>query len=274
MATQPPPSPTPLLAVLDPTPEQAVDATGEAPAPTETPPPPTATPITGSTAEPTDGTAPTTIPDPSPTVEASTQCSVPIEGAAQQVSTVAVDFDGDDAQDQLSVYSQGDGTWRIRVETAAGESLDSPLADDDGSAAGIAALGGADFGGASPGDDPVVVVGSGASALIVAIYLRDGCALVPALINGVAASFPIGGSVGNLSGLQCLDSDGDGSTDSLIAWSGQADFDSADGQYDISGVEYALRGTTLAQLAEPSLTANIREADFVYGQLSCGAINL
>ena len=50
--------------------------------------------------------------------------------------------------------------------------------------------------------------------------------------------------------------------------------DTGDGTYAIEGVEYELRGSELREVGVRTLQANVSEADFVYANLTCGAVSL
>ncbi|MFV2039780.1 MAG: hypothetical protein ACC660_06015, partial [Acidimicrobiales bacterium] len=228
--------------------------------------------------EPGDNEAPSPAVVPTATAAATdAQCSKALAGDPTGATTALADFDGDGEDDQILVYRVGEDTsedtWRIRVETVAGESFDSPLVLEVGSGADPAVLGGTDIDGDTSTDEIFAVVGAGASTILVAIIVRDECELVQAGSGGQAQSFPVGGSLANIGGLECVAAD-DGATESFIAWTGTADFEAEDGRYVMEGVEYQLRGSELIEIGLRSVEANIREADFVYGQLSCGAVNL
>ena len=274
-AAQATPSPTPQRTTAPtPTPDDLA-VTPTAPAapsqsPTPSPPSSPSSPSPAASATP----APTTAAQPSPAGTAGS-CAAGLAGSPVQSSTASADIDADGATDQVTVYGTGTQAepepWRIRVDTASGGSVDSPLVVDAGS--GAVALGGADLGGGAA-HELFTVVGSGASTAIVAIHALVGCDLVQVTAAGAPIAFPIGGSVVNLGGLQCLDTDGDGATDQVMAWLATADFDVADGTYAIEGVQYELRGTELVETGSQTLSANVSEADFVYGNLTCGAVTL
>ena len=119
-----------------------------------------------------------------------------------------------------------------------------------------------------------VAVGAGASAVIVAIYTLVGCDMMQATNGGAPIGFPIGGSVQNLGGLQCIDTDRNGVNNTIVAWLATAVGDTGDGTYAIEGVEYRLRGTELSEVGVRTLQANVSEADFVYANLTCGGVSL
>ena len=251
----------------------------------EASPEPTATPVDAATptpvATPTPLPPPTPSPTPTPTPEppesvAAEPCSAGLAGTPVASSTSSADVDGDGALDQVTVYGTGSAAspapWRVRVDTAAGESVDSPLDVDPGAAS--IPIGGADVDGDGATDELFVAVGSGASTVIVAIYALIGCDLVQTTNGGAPIGFPIGGSVQNLGGLSCLDTDANGVTNTIVAWLATAVAETGDGTYAIEGVEYELRGSELREVGTRVLQANVSEADFVYGSLTCGAVSL
>jgi hypothetical protein len=257
-------------------------ATSPAPSPSAAPSP---TVRANPTAEPTRSElspatpSPTTPPPPEPTtgVAAGQPCVAGLAGDATLTSDERADVDGDGAADQITAYRVGEGagaSWHLRVDTAAGESLDSPLELESAANTNVQPLGGADIDGDGTTEEIFTVIGSGASVLIVGIHQRVGCELVQITIAGAPVGFPIGGGLANIGGLQCVDTDNDGVNNSIVAWIGLADFDAADGTYRMEGVEYQLRGTELRQVGSRRLTANVAEADFVYGQLTCGTVAL
>lgn len=210
-----------------------------------------------------------------PPAEAPSACSAPRAEAPVTSEIARADADGDGQQDDIITYAIDDGSgepsWRLRVETAAGASHDTALRVEPGFGAMPEPLGGADVDGDGATEELFTVVGAGASASIVAIHVIEGCDLVQAQQNEFATTFPVGGTVATLAGLQCVDSDADGVNDSIVAWIGEAD-PTASGTWQLFGTEYVLRGSELAEVAYLERTASIVEADFVYGQLTCGSV--
>lgn len=279
----------PATATLEPV-DAAPEATAE---PTVAPTPPlgspTAAPIPSPSVAPTPTTpaAPPTADTPTltpgsdapqadPTPADGQPCSAGLAGDPAVTSTARADFDGDGALDQVTTYRVDDApaTWHIRVDTAAGESLDSPLGPIAVPDANVAPLGGADVDGDGATEELFTVVGSGASAIIVTIHQRVRCEIVQAMVGDAPVSFPVGGSIANIAGVQCLDTDNNGVNNTIVAWTGLADFDQPEGTYALEGIEYELRGGDLREVGSRAVVANIAEADFVYGQLTCGALNL
>lgn len=205
-------------------------------------------------------------------------CTAPLKGDPVSQQTTFTDFDGDGRADLVTIYLVKQSTtsdeWRIRVDTAAGESLDSQLSVEVGSAVGAAPLGGTDIDGDGANQELFSAIGTGASVVIVVIHTRDGCDIVQTSVDNTPVTFPVGGSVGNVAGIECRDNDKNGLNDTVVAWTGEADFNPPSGDYILKGVEYRLVGSLLVQVDTLTTTANIAEADFIYSQLSCGAVNL
>lgn len=216
------------------------------------------------------------MPAVAPTTGPGQPCVAGLAGDPVVTTTARADIDGDGATDQVTAYAVNDGgrTWFIRVDTAAGESLDSPLTDGIADETVVTPIGGADVDGDGATQELFTVVGAGAATTIVAIHARIGCELVQVTIDSTAATFPVGGSVVNLGGLQCLGTDEDGVNTTIVAWTGVADLEAAAGTYDVTGVEYRLTGTELVEVGRRAVRANLAEADFTYAQLSCDGLSL
>lgn len=259
------PEPTTTPQTEAPTPTPTPGAT--APAPSAPPAPPAATPP----ATPGTGEA-----DPTPVPNPGEDCTAGLAGEPTVTTTERADFDGDGALDQITTYRVGaaPGAWHIRVDTAAGESLDTPLGAIATPDTNVVPLGGADVDGDGATEELFTVVGSGASVAIVAIHQRMGCEIVSAAIGGAPVTFPVGGSIANIAGVQCVDTDNNGVNNTIVVWTGLADFSQPDGTYEVEGVEYQLRSGELQEVGARTIVANLAEADFVYGQLTCGAVNL
>ncbi len=269
------PAPT---TVAQPSPGGDNDDDGEvlAEAPTPTPtgatatsiptatPTPTPTPTAGATAT----AGPTSEPQPGPG-----GCTAGLAGDPTATVEAPVDLDADGAPDLATTYVLADGSWHLRVDTSAGESLDSGL-DVDPGPAGVRPLGSVDLNGDPSAEELLVVVGAGAATEIVALFVRDRCDLVQIKVVDVPITFPVGASVGAVGGLECLDDDGDGAMDTIVAWSGIAKFEAGEGVYDVDGVVYRVSGDQLEPVGDRRLRAQVGQADFVYGQLSCGALSL
>ncbi len=231
--------------------------------PTATPSP-TPTPTAGATAT----AGPTSEPQPGPG-----GCTAGLAGDPTATVEAPADLDGDGAPDLVTTYVLADGSWRLRVDTSAGESLDSALDILPGPEV-VRPVGSVDLDGDPASEELLVVVGAGAATDLVALFTRDRCDLVQVTAVGVPITFPIGASIGAVGGLECVDEDGDGAIHSIVAWSGIANFEAGEGVYDIDGVVYELTGASLEPVGNRTLQAQVGQADFVYGQLSCGTLSL
>jgi len=161
-------------------------------------------------------------PAPTPSVPANpcvAPTSGPIPPAAQGVSTAPGDFNGDGKTDQLATYLLlATGRWHIRIGLAGGYALDQEIAGSNSATPAIA-IGGYDVDG-DGSDEAFVTVGSGADTRNVGLYDFDkaACTLDRVLSpNGQPAVFPVGMTVGQLSGLECVVS---GPTRGLVRTSG------------------------------------------------------
>ncbi|MGI9624163.1 MAG: hypothetical protein ACR2PK_15110 [Acidimicrobiales bacterium] len=209
---------------------------------------------------------------------AAATCTAGLAGQPGTTSEAAGDVDGDGANDLITTYSLTNGSgevtgWRIRYDTAAGESLDSPIAKwSPGDP--VQPIGSADVDGDGATQEAFVVVGAGASTALVSIFVTQGCSIVAATAQNGPATFAIGGSIVNIAGLECLDRDDDGTNDTIVAWTGESDPSASEGTFLIDGIEYRLRGSALAEVGNQTLVANLASADFAYDQLSCGSLGL
>jgi hypothetical protein len=114
---------------------------------------------------------------------------------------VTGDLDGNGGADAVSVYESG-GAAHVLVQLGANGTASTTIADADASdQVSPRALGTARIGGDR--DVAFVRVGSGASTSNVALYTVNGCNLVRLTWSG-QNSFPIGGTVTHLDGLQCV----------------------------------------------------------------------
>lgn len=135
----------------------------------------------------------------------------PLSGSATSLTTASADFDGNGKDGTLQVYKVGTTAY-IRIETDSGYGAVHVLPTFPAEPA--RAIGGHDIN--KDGlDEAFVVTGAGAYAELVSIYtlfeplgtapsLR--CDVEPVTISGTTAdaTFPVGASMGNQSGLVCL----------------------------------------------------------------------
>jgi hypothetical protein len=195
---------------------------------------------TSTTEGSTTTAAPTTeAPTSSPPTSAA-DCIGTAEGATAESSAMG-DVDGDGAPDTLEVVHDGAGTWHLQVTLASGGSSYTQLPSDG--VGGMEMIGAADVD--SDGKEEIFVqTGSGASTAIIGLFtVQGGCDIERITLDGNPAEFPVGATVGNISGLQCSNVP---EARSIIAFSGT----SADGQtYAVTNSELELSGTTLTEVA-------------------------
>jgi hypothetical protein len=145
-----------------------------------------------------------------PCTAADTGLDAALPPEAERVEQAAGDLTGDGQADQIITYAIGSGAdsiFYLRVVTASGYVVEREL-DEASAMAPVAPLGAAALG----GDREVTFVleSSGASGFNVALFGLhdwddDPCALLPVTIpdHTVPRAFPVGGSVGQASGLGC-----------------------------------------------------------------------
>jgi hypothetical protein len=125
----------------------------------------------------------------------------PIPPGSVSFAPVAADFDGDATVDDLVTYTTGDQQWRIRVTFADGGGADALIADAEDFAP-PRPIGGYDIDGDGT-DEVFLTVGSGASTILIGFFDVADCVATRITEGGVPAVFPIGASVGNVSGVSC-----------------------------------------------------------------------
>jgi len=171
------------------------DATTTAPAASTT-----TTPSAATTGPST--TTGTTLPAATTTVPAACPEAPPPAADAADETSVNADFDSDGLTDVLSTYVvPSEARWHVRVDFGAGGSDDAAIVDSN-MVASARPIGGHDVDGDGT-DEAFVTVGSGASAMLVGLYDIAACGLTRVTIGTVPAVFPIGATVGNVSGLAC-----------------------------------------------------------------------
>lgn len=244
---------------------------------------PTATPGPAGDATPTPGGGDTndhggatpTPADGAATPGPSGECTAALPEDRRQESLATADVDGDGRADTVLVYAAGPvedpSSWRLRVELAGGGALETSIDPTGGVVSPPRAMGGFDV--AGDGRDEIwATVGSGAATQLVALWTVDGCDLVQVSFDGAEVVFPIGATVGTLSGLECRDIDADGVNDALVAWNGMSD----DGtNYELQGQVFTLEGSELRLRQTDGLTVDITSADGGrYADLDCGSLTL
>ncbi len=232
---------------------------------------PSTMPSTTGAATTTTGAATTTAPTattstspPPPTTvpSACPQASPPVAEAID--STFANgDFDGDGFVDVLSTYLvPSEARWHVRVEFGAGGSDDLAIMDS-GMVAPARPIGGHDVEGDGT-DEAFVTVGSGASAVRVGLYDVADCGLTRVTVGADPAVFPIGATIGNVSGLAC---NVVGDLDRLFAQQVTAD------EYEGGFEPFALSGSVLTPGPGDGASFSAAEAGDL-ATLDCGTLVL
>ncbi|MBU1227633.1 MAG: hypothetical protein KJ698_10565 [Actinobacteria bacterium] len=135
----------------------------------------------------------------------------PLPATATSLTTATGDFDGNGTDGTLQVYRDG-GSWYIRLLTDRGHGAAKLL--PTGGAEAARAIGGHDIN-KDGVDEAFVVTGQGATTELVTLYtMQEPIEAPPNMRCGVGnvyigpgtteATFPVGASVGNQSGLVCL----------------------------------------------------------------------
>ncbi|MCU0268281.1 MAG: hypothetical protein MUF83_06495 [Acidimicrobiales bacterium] len=198
---------------------------------------------------PSDATSGPVAPPPVPSGGACPE--VPQAAGATAETTAAGDVDGDGDLDTI-VGHQAGADWRVRVELAAGGSAEHVVPGAGVGASSVVVHGGIDVDGDSS-EEVVARVGSGAGTQIIGLFVLQGCDLVPVVIEEGPAEFPVGATVGGISGVQC--GGGEESEPALFWYQGTSD----DGlTFDVETIRYTLDGDTLTVAGvEPPGTASV-----------------
>jgi hypothetical protein len=123
----------------------------------------------------------------------------------EEVAWVLADADGDGEDDRLVAYREAD-TAVVRIEPAAGGSVEAEIMEDPGPLP-VEPIGGHDLDGDGT-DELFVTVGAGAYTFLVGAWTLDGCELRRVTLDGLPAAFPVGASASNVVGLRCPDDGG------------------------------------------------------------------
>lgn len=173
------------------------------------------------------------------------------------------DFDGDGRADRLTAYRLASaGAWHVRVEPASGGAIEAEL---PAAAEAVKALGGARLD-AGSADAALVVVGRGAGAVDVGLFVVRSCRLERvAMADGTPAELPVGAGAGVRTGLACQ-------VPGVVAYSAT----STDGRaYQASTVSYLLVGNLLDEVHRSTSTLSADDPALTsYGTFSCGALTL
>jgi hypothetical protein len=147
-----------------------------------------------------------------------------LPSGAGRISTVAGDFDGDQAGDQLVAYAKLDATgqpsqWHLRIVLASGGITDLGLANSPDwiGPNGLAARRAVDANGDGR-DEGFVTSTGGASNDAYNLFGLDGCQLRQVRVAGAEAlQFRVGASVGHAEGFDCQGTDRHGRR-LLVLW--------------------------------------------------------
>ena len=209
----------------------------------------------------------TTTTTEAPTTTAAPVCpAVSVPNAAEELTELEGDADGDDADDALRTFRVGE-EWHLQVELAAGGGADLVIPSFGGA---VGLIGGADVDG-DGADEIWARTGSGASATIVGLARFVDCGLVRVTFaSGELAELPIGGSVGTASGLECATDPGH--TTDLTAFTATFTEGSS---YDVAAIGYALEGTALVEQGATNSTVDANDDDFLrYTSFTCEDLTL
>lgn len=227
----------------------------------------TVAPTTSASPSTTPSSPATTAPPPAATTSTTTApaCAAapPLPAGATDLTSVGADVDGDGVADLLSTYVvPAEARWHVRIEFGAGGSADATITDS-GMVTPARPIGGHDVDGDGT-DEAFVTVGSGASAVLVGLYDVAGCALTRVTVGPDPAVFPVGATVGNVSGLSC---DGVGDLDRLFAQQVAADL------YEGGFEPFTLSGAALTAGIGDGATFTAAEAGAL-ADLDCGSLSL
>lgn len=228
----------------------------------------TTSPATSTSSAPvtTTGQGSATTLAPSTTVGPGAACpSSPLPANVSNVTTAPGSFDGDGQPDVLRAY-QAAGVWHLRAELSAGGQVDVTV-PNVGTADVVKAVGGFNID-SGAAHEAFASVGAGGYATLVGVWRAGGfCQLTRLTVNGQPATFPVGSSVANRSGLRCV-----GGTALQIL-----DAKSTDGtQYTGTIANYDMTGNTLV-LANTSPPQTLGAGDpnlAPYGAFTCGTLSL
>ena len=117
----------------------------------------------------------------------------PVDDAQAVTTSHEADLDGDGKPDRLTTYFSSSGTWRFRVQLAAGGGADVSV--QSSGTGQVYVVGGFNLD-AKPGDEAFVDVGDGDIGSLVSIFQLQHCSLVRLLgPDGRPSAFSIGGTI-------------------------------------------------------------------------------
>ena len=209
--------------------------------------------VTSSTTSTTTAPACDTAPDPA--------------GGISQ-STSDADVDGDGRADEVRLFLVGDSEWHLHVTLAATGTADVTLTVLGSES--VAVLGGADVDG-DGADEIWASIGAGASATIIGLARFADCALTQVTFaGGRPAEFPIGGSVGTASGLECVTDDPSGVD--VIAYTAS---NTRDDRYEVKGTDFTLEGDVLVRQSTHTTSVSNNDPAFQRATgFACGSVAL
>jgi hypothetical protein len=184
----------------------------------------------------TERSTSTSTSSPSSTSSTAERCdAIEPPASPQDEQSASADVDGDASPDAITTYRTGTPDapqWHMLVELTAGGGAETIVQGDGQSPVNV--IGGADIDG-NASAEIWAKVAFGASAEIVGLYRFAECEVSAVQLNGAPASFPVGGSVGNTSGVECADG-------KVVALSAST----SDGEtYETTKTSYALADGTL-----------------------------
>ena len=242
---------------------------------------PEAAPVTSTPAAPIaskpgapDGTTPNKPGDSKPRSCADHPALLP-SGAAR-ISSVAGDFDGDQARDQLLAYAELDAAgqpsrWHVRVLLASGGIADLALANSPDwiGPNGLVARRAVDANGDGR-DEGFVTSTGGASNDAYNLFGLAGCQLRQVRVAGAGAlQILVGGSVGHTEGFDCQGTDRHGRR-LLIIWGVERADQQPDGgsAYSYTKTRYRWAGNTLVRQVDTDHGGFATVADGLPGMTS------
>jgi hypothetical protein len=183
-----------------------------------------------------------------------------------KVSTIAGDFDGDHARDQLLAYAELDAAgqpsqWHVRVVLATGDIADLALDDTPEwiGPNGLVARRAVDANGDGR-DEGFVTSTGGASNDAYNIFVLDGCQLRQvAVAGGGPLRFAVGASLGHAEGFDCQDTDRDGRR-LLALWGVERAQDHPDGRSTYTWTRHSYRWATSTLVRQVGTTSGTFDA--------------
>ena len=172
------------------------------------------------------------------------------------------DYDGDGQLDTAATYQAGPDSWRLRITFADGGGADTAIGDAEDFAP-PRPIGGFDI--EADGTDEIFVsVGAGASTVRIGLFDVAACAAIRVTEGGSPAVFPVGASIGQISGVVCP---GDGTIERVFAQFVDDDV------YEGGFAPYVLDGAVLTGFPGDGAGFAADEA-FALAVLDCGDLQI